>query len=161
MNANLTTTTVEISDIIDNNVFLSGLATRYRGATPISFETWDNLDLTYQLRETEKSPEHSTVIRWNENIGIAVDNCIHYVYRYKEYFSETNDYLKTVSLCQNSVGKAIRNTSLTIIAGFSILVFSNFYPTIYFGIFTALAMLIALLGSLTLLPILLKYINVQ
>ena len=94
-------------------------------------------------------------------IGIAVDNCIHYVYRYKEYFSETNDYLKTVSLCQNSVGKAIRNTSLTIIAGFSILVFSNFYPTIYFGIFTALAMLIALLGSLTLLPILLKYINVQ
>ena len=94
-------------------------------------------------------------------IGIAVDNCIHYVYRYKEYFSETNDYLKTVSLCQNSVGKAIRNTSLTIIAGFSILVFSNFYPTIYFGIFTALAMLIALLGSLTLLPILLKYINVK
>ena len=74
MNANLTTTTVEISDIIDNNIFLSGLATRYRGATPISFETWDNLDLTYQLRETEKSPEHSTVIRWNENIGIAVDN---------------------------------------------------------------------------------------
>ena len=90
-------------------------------------------------------------------IGIAVDNCIHYVYRYQEYFSETKDHLKTVKMCQNSVGRAIQNTSLTIIVGFSILVFSNFYPTIYFGIFTALAMFIALIGSLTLLPILLNF----
>ena len=90
-------------------------------------------------------------------IGIAVDNCIHYVYRYQEYFSETNDHLKTIKLCQNSVGRAIQNTSLTVIVGFSILVFSNFFPTIYFGIFTALAMFIALIGSLTLLPILLKF----
>ena len=85
-------------------------------------------------------------------IGIAVDNCIHYVYRYQEYFSETKNHLKTVMLCQGSVGKAIQNTSLTIIIGFSILIFSNFYPTIYFGIFTALAMFVALIGSLTLLP---------
>jgi len=90
-------------------------------------------------------------------IGIAVDNCIHYVYRYQEYFSETKDHLKTVKMCQNSVGRAIQNTSLTIIVGFSILVFSNFFPTIYFGIFTALAMFIALIGSLTLLPILLNF----
>ena len=90
-------------------------------------------------------------------IGIAVDNSIHYVYRYQEYFSKTKDHLKTVKMCQNSVGRAIQNTSLTIIVGFSILVFSNFFPTIYFGIFTALAMLIALIGSLTLLPILLMF----
>jgi len=89
-------------------------------------------------------------------IGIAVDNCIHYVYRYQEYFLETKNHLETTKMCQNSVGRAIQNTSITIIAGFSILVFSNFYPTIYFGIFTALAMFIALIGSLTLLPILLK-----
>ena len=90
-------------------------------------------------------------------IGIAVDNCIHYVYRYQEYFSETKDHLRTIKMCQNSVGRAIQNTSLTIIIGFSILVFSNFFPTIYFGIFTALAMFIALIGSLTLLPILLRF----
>ena len=93
-------------------------------------------------------------------IGIAVDNCIHYVYRYKEYYSQTNNHLETIGLCQNTVGRAIQNTSFTIIAGFSILIFSNFYPTIYFGIFTAMAMFIALLGSLTLLPTLLKYIKV-
>jgi len=90
-------------------------------------------------------------------IGIAVDNCIHYVYRYQEYYSETKDHLETVKMCQNSVGRAIQNTSITIIVGFSILVFSNFFPTIYFGIFTALAMFIALVGSLTLLPILLQF----
>ena len=93
-------------------------------------------------------------------IGIAVDNCIHYVYRYKEYYNQTNNHLETIALCQNTVGRAIQNTSFTIIAGFSILIFSNFYPTIYFGIFTAMAMFIALLGSLTLLPTLLKYIKV-
>jgi predicted RND superfamily exporter protein len=93
-------------------------------------------------------------------IGIAVDNCIHYVYRYKEYYNQTNNHLEAITLCQNTVGRAIQNTSFTIIVGFSILIFSNFYPTIYFGIFTAMAMFIALLGSLTLLPTLLKYINV-
>ncbi len=87
-------------------------------------------------------------------IGIAVDNCIHYVYRFKESYLITNDFNKTVLVCNQSVGKAIRSTSMTIIVGFSILIFSNFWPTIYFGIFTALAMLIALVGSLTLLPIL-------
>ena len=87
-------------------------------------------------------------------VGIAVDNCIHYVYRFKENYMLTGNYNEAVSICNQTVGRAIRNTSLTIIAGFSILIFSNFWPTIYFGIFTALAMLIALIGSLTLLPIL-------
>ena len=87
-------------------------------------------------------------------VGIAVDNCIHYIYRFKENYQITNSYKETVSICNHTVGRAIKNTSLTIIVGFSILVFSNFWPTIYFGIFTALAMLIALVGSLTLLPIL-------
>ena len=89
-------------------------------------------------------------------IGIAIDNSIHYVYRYREYFSKTKNHNDTISKCNQTVGVAIKNTSITIIAGFSILIFSNFYPTIYFGVFTALAMLIALIGSLTLLPILLK-----
>ncbi len=91
-------------------------------------------------------------------IGIAVDNCIHYIYRYLEYFNETNDHLKTVIKCNETVGVAIKNTSFTIIAGFSILIFSNFFPTIYFGIFTSIAMFVALTGSLTLLPTLLQKI---
>ena len=90
-------------------------------------------------------------------IGIAVDNSIHYIYRFKaerdNYDSETMDITKN---CHQSVGKAIISTSVTIIFGFSILVLSNFIPTIYFGFFTGLAMLTALFLVLTLLPNLLN-----
>ena len=56
-------------------------------------------------------------------IGIAVDNSIHYIYRFKEEFKQINDYNKTIDKCHNTVGIAILNTSITIVFGFSILVF--------------------------------------
>ena len=85
-------------------------------------------------------------------IGIAVDNSIHYIYRFKEEFEKIKNYHQTVDRCHNTVGVAILNTSITIVFGFSILVLSNFIPTIYFGIFTGIAMLLALISVLTLLP---------
>jgi len=85
-------------------------------------------------------------------IGIAVDNSIHYIYRFKEEFSKIKDYNKTLKKCHSTVGVAILNTSITIVFGFSILVLSKFIPTIYFGLFTGLAMLLAMIFVLTLLP---------
>ena len=85
-------------------------------------------------------------------IGIAVDNSIHYIYRFKEEFKKINSYNQTLEKCHNTVGVAILNTSITIVFGFSILVLSNFIPTIYFGIFTGIAMLLAMISVLTLLP---------
>ncbi|MDA9956977.1 MMPL family transporter [Candidatus Pelagibacter sp.] len=85
-------------------------------------------------------------------IGIAVDNSIHYIYRFKEEFSKIKDYNKTLKVCHSTVGVAILNTSITIVFGFSILVLSKFIPTIYFGMFTGLAMLLAMVSVLTLLP---------
>jgi len=85
-------------------------------------------------------------------IGIAVDNSIHYIYRFKEEFKKINNYNETLEKCHNTVGVAILNTSITIIFGFSILILSNFIPTIYFGIFTGIAMLLAMISVLTLLP---------
>ena len=85
-------------------------------------------------------------------IGIAVDNSIHYIYRFKEEFLKHRDYEKTLKICHSTVGVAILNTSITIVFGFSILVFSKFIPTIYFGVFTGIAMLLAMISVLTLLP---------
>jgi len=85
-------------------------------------------------------------------IGIAVDNSIHYIYRFREEFKNIKNYNKTLEKCHNTVGVAILNTSITIIFGFSILVLSNFIPTIYFGVFTGIAMLLAMISVLTLLP---------
>jgi predicted RND superfamily exporter protein len=85
-------------------------------------------------------------------IGIAVDNSIHYIYRFREEFKKINNYYKTLDRCHNTVGIAILNTSITIVFGFSILGLSNFIPTIYFGMFTGIAMLLAMISVLTLLP---------
>jgi len=92
-------------------------------------------------------------------IGIAVDNSIHYIYRFKEEFSKLKDYKKTLKICHSTVGNAILNTSITIVFGFSILVLSKFIPTIYFGVFTGLAMLLAMISVLTLLPSLILVIK--
>ncbi len=92
-------------------------------------------------------------------IGIAVDNSIHYIYRFKEEFNKIKDYSKTLKTCHSTVGVAILNTSITIVFGFSILVLSKFIPTIYFGVFTGLAMLLAMISVLTLLPSLILIIK--
>ncbi|WP_440914112.1 efflux RND transporter permease subunit [Candidatus Pelagibacter sp.] len=92
-------------------------------------------------------------------IGIAVDNSIHYIYRFKEEFSKLKDYNKTLKTCHSTVGVAILNTSITIVFGFSILVLSKFIPTIYFGMFTGLAMLLAMISVLTLLPALILVVK--
>ena len=85
-------------------------------------------------------------------IGIAVDNAIHYIYRFREELARSGDYVATMHVCHANIGRAVFYTSATIIFGFSILVLSNFLPTIYFGLLTGLAMAIALLAALTLLP---------
>lgn len=86
-------------------------------------------------------------------IGIAVDNSIHYVHRFKTEFQRDNDYLATMKRCHTSIGKAIYYTGLTVIVGFAILALSDFIPSIYFGLLTGLAMAVALFLNLTLLPL--------
>lgn len=86
------------------------------------------------------------------SVGIGVDNTIHYMHRFKREFPRFGNYRDTMFFCHNSIGRAMYFTSMTIVAGFSILALSNFIPTIIFGLLTSLAMLVALVGSLTLLP---------
>ena len=85
-------------------------------------------------------------------IGISVDDTIHYIHRFQKEFPRDRNYLATVYRCHRSIGRALFYTTVAITIGFSILVLSNFIPTIYFGLFTGLAMLVALLGDLILLP---------
>ena len=86
------------------------------------------------------------------SIGIAVDDTIHYIHRFADEYKVDRDYISAMHRCHRSIGNAMYYTSITIIVGFSILVFSNFIPTILFGLLTGLAMLIALVTALTLLP---------
>ncbi len=88
-------------------------------------------------------------------VGIAVDNSIHYVHRFKLEYQQCGDYLKAMFIAHASIGRAMYYTSITITLGFSILSLSNFLPTIYFGLLTGFSMIVALLANLTLLPLLL------
>jgi predicted RND superfamily exporter protein len=87
-------------------------------------------------------------------IGIGVDDTIHYIHRIREEFALDGDYWAAVRRSHGSVGRAICYTSVTITLGFSILALSNFIPSIYFGLLTGLAMVVALIANLTLLPLL-------
>ncbi len=93
------------------------------------------------------------------SIGISVDNTIHYIHRFKTEYAKCGDYTKAMYVCHDTIARAMYFTSITIIAGFSVLMLSNFMPSIYFGIFTSLAMFVALIANLTLLPVLLLLIR--
>ncbi|MBP8925012.1 MAG: MMPL family transporter [Pseudomonadales bacterium] len=85
-------------------------------------------------------------------VGIGVDDCIHFVFRFRHEFAIDHDYVAATYRSHGSIGNAMYYTSITIVAGFSVLALSNFRPSIYFGLLTAFAMLIAMLGGLLLLP---------
>jgi predicted RND superfamily exporter protein len=85
-------------------------------------------------------------------VGIGVDHSIHYITRFRREFAKDSNYIASMHRAHNSIGQALFYTAITIIIGFSILALSNFIPSIYFGLLTGLAMIAALLGSMTLLP---------
>lgn len=88
------------------------------------------------------------------SIGIGVDDSIHYVHRFREEYAIDQDYWAAIKRCHSSIGYALYYTTVTVVLGFSILAFSNFIPTIYFGLLSGLAMTAALVANLMLLPVL-------
>ncbi len=92
-------------------------------------------------------------------MGIAVDDTVHYIHRYKIEIKQTGDYLEAIHRSHSSIGHAIFYTTMTIVIGFSLLTLSNFVPTIYFGLLTVIAMIMALIANLLLLPVLLNWIK--
>ena len=91
------------------------------------------------------------------SIGIAVDNTIHYIYRYKKNLNLGRNHSEIIEKTHLTVGNAVLITSIAITAGFLTLCLSNFVPTVYFGLFTSLAMIFAMIGVLITLPSILKY----
>ena len=87
-------------------------------------------------------------------VGIGVDNTIHYLYRFRHELAHraNDDYVQAMYRCHGSTGRAMHYTSATVALGLASLALSNFNPSALFGALTAAAMLLALLGTLLLLP---------
>jgi len=95
------------------------------------------------------------------SIGIAVDDTIHYIHRFRLEYQNTNNLKLSIQNAHKSIGKAMFYTSTIIIIGFSILTLSSFIPTIYFGLLTVLAMFMAIVSDLLLLPVLLFLFRIK
>ena len=92
-------------------------------------------------------------------IGIGVDDAIHYIHRFMKELNHRKNVYESISAAQLTVGKALWFTSVTIASGFILLVFSNFTPSIYFGLFTCLAMLISIFATFSIIPLLLSVVK--
>jgi len=88
------------------------------------------------------------------SVGIAVDNSIHFIDRYRVEMLKEARNVSAIAIATTNVGQAMFYTTMVITAGFLIMVFSNFVPTMYFGLLTALAMVTALIANLVMLPML-------
>lgn len=93
------------------------------------------------------------------SFGIAVDDTIHYIYRYKIEFEKDGNYIAAMHRSHESIGSAMYYTTLIIMIGFSVLMLSNFYPTIHFGLLIMMAMFMAIVADLLLLPLLILWIK--
>jgi predicted RND superfamily exporter protein len=90
-------------------------------------------------------------------IGIAVDDTIHFLYNYREERREKRERMEAIQNTIRIKGKAMMTTSIIMAAGFGVLMFSSFSPTIHFGSLTAFIMISALAGDLLLLPAILAF----
>ncbi len=89
-------------------------------------------------------------------VGVGVDYAIHYIHRYKRERARNSGNLEAIRTAQTTAGKALYFTSITISLGFVILVLSSFFPSIYFGLLTSIAMLISLFATFSVIPLLLE-----
>lgn len=98
----------------------------------------------------------STAMTFSIALGIAVDDTIHFLARFRQELKKTNDVALSISNSILSTGKAIIGTTLVLCMGFFVLYFSELVPNHEFGILATIILIIALLGSLFLLPVLLN-----
>jgi predicted RND superfamily exporter protein len=95
-----------------------------------------------------------TIMIAGVSLGEAVDFALHYLHRFRHEYHVDHDYKKAMYRCHNSIGRAIYYTTITTVVGFAIVCLSNFIPNVYFGLFTALALFVGFVTSMTLLPLL-------
>ena len=97
----------------------------------------------------------STAIVFTIAFGIAVDDTIHFLSRYRQEMGHGRTNLFALRRTFISTGKAIIITSIILLGGFGSLIFSNFLSTFYIGLFVSMTLVFAVVTDLTLLPMML------
>lgn len=97
----------------------------------------------------------STSIIFTIAFGIAVDDTIHFLGKFKHELLKGKGKLYALKRSYLTTGKAMVLTTLILCAGFLLLVFSSFLGTFYLGLLLCITLLVALIADLMILPVLL------
>ena len=100
----------------------------------------------------------STAMTFAIAFGIAVDDTLHYLTRYRMELSDRH-YQKANDATMMSTGVAMMSTTAILVSGFMVLTLSEFTFSIQFGILSSITILSALIGDLTFLPALLSQVK--
>ena len=101
----------------------------------------------------------ATAMTFSIALGIAVDDTIHFLSRFRSEFSRSASHKKASAITILTTGRAIVSTTITLAMGFVVLIFSNFKPNTEFGILSTIILIVALISSLLLLPSLINIIK--
>jgi len=99
----------------------------------------------------------STALAAGVAIGVGVDYAVHYIFRYREELSRSNDILRAIQATMRSVGRTIVLNALVVMIGFSVLLLSQFPPHVKLGYFVVAYMTVSCLAALVILPVLFAY----
>ena len=99
----------------------------------------------------------SNIVSFTVAIGLAVDDTIHFVARYRSERSNGHDHDTAMKNTIHGAGYAIVLTSILLICGFGLLTTSQLSSTYYFGTLTAVTLVSAIVADLFLLPALLNW----
>ena len=104
---------------------------------------------------TGKPLDILTVTVASVSVGLAVDNAVHYLNRFRKEMANGKTAIDAVKIAHNTVAQGIVVTNLSIMSGFLVFTLSDFIPTIFFGLLVCLAMGVGSFATLTVLPSLL------
>ncbi len=99
----------------------------------------------------------STVMTAGIAIGITVDDSIHYLIHFKKALKKLGDYDLAIRETNKTIGSAVIFTTTVLVFGFGVLCFSNFSPSRYFGMVTALTLFLSIFCEIFLMPLLLLW----
>ena len=100
----------------------------------------------------------ATAMTFAVAFGIAVDDTLHYLIRYRMELSKQH-YRQANDSTMLGTGIAMMSTTAILSAGFLVLILSQFTPTVEFGMLSVITIVTALIGDLTFLPALLSQIK--
>ena len=91
-------------------------------------------------------------------IGLSVDNTIHFMYNFRKYYMDSNNIAEATNNALNTTGRALLTTTVVLSIGFFIFMFASMRNLFEFGLFTGIAIILALASNFFMTPAILRLV---